>query len=291
MRSTIKMLLFAGALLITLGAEAQGVGPGRAAAEDNAQLRTFVHRISDLHASNLNNPALTASSSVSGTIGINGLILSASMETVTGIRQGCPLLSGASCTSSVAALPYAAKLVFQFFDNGANGTLACTNTNTNPASSTRNVIRGVDQFGNSIEEPIPPMTEAARWETTYAYERVAFIQMQGCTAGGTATGDLLLVAVSTDIAMPLPVVSEASITSICRLDGPIAAGGADVAHNTRCVNAVVGSAATGLPSYVSGLVVDRRANTIDFSAISFPTSQSAVFNTGHDYVIRGRAPR
>lgn len=286
MRNFALGLLLIAAVVCASAAEAQG-GPGSDARGWNANLRTFDHPIRDFHASQLNDASIVGSSSVAGTIGINGVVVSVSMDGVsTGIRQGCPNANGTSCTSSIAALPYPAKLVFQYFDSGSNGTLACTNTSGN-----NNRLYGIDQFGQPRWEKIPALTEAARWETTYAYERIEWFQMQGCTAAGTTTGDLFIVAVSTDVGLPMPIKDENNIVTICRGDGPIAAGGADVAHNSRCVHGTVGTAATGLPTYLSGMVIDGVASTIDFSAVVFPTSQSAVFNTGHDFVVRGRTPR
>lgn len=267
------------ALLLAFASEAQAQLP---AASLDGYARTFPPLIiTDLQAAEVNDPDRTSTSSTATHVaGANGIVAVATIASVTGIAQGCSL-GGSACTSSVAALPYSAKLVISLYDSGADGTLAC-------ASGGR--IYGRSPSGRQIDERIPALTEAARFHTTYAYERVDRFYVQGCSASGTTSGDQLVVAVSTAIATPYPIKSIADLTRICRGDGPASAAGAVVQSQMRCVDVRSGVSA-GLATYRSGITVDANASTVDFSDLVVPPFASAAFNPGADFIVYGRAAR
>lgn len=266
------------ALLLVFASEVQAQTQ---AASLDGYLRAFTLPVTDLQAAGVNDPDRTSTSSTATHVaGANGIVAVATMAGVTGIAQGCAL-GGAACTSSVAALPYSAKLVISLYDSGANGTLAC-------GSGGR--IYGRTPGGRQVEERIPALTEAVRYHTTYAYERVDRFYVQGCSASGTTTGDQLVVAVSTAIATPYPIRSLADLTRICRGDGPLTPAGANVQSQMRCVD-IRSGVASGVQTYRSGITVDANASTVDFSDLVVPPFASAAFNPGADFIVYGRAAR
>lgn len=139
-----------------------------------------------------------------------GVIMVGSMNALNHVTQ----------TSSITALPYPCRVMAYVKDGNNSGVSTCTGTWT---------ICGRDGFGGvnqaSATNPSAIMCESITTDlvegtpvkTARVYETITSFTISGCS-GGSNAADLVQLACSPDIGLPMPITSTNAILSLCAID-------------------------------------------------------------------------
>lgn len=139
----------------------------------------------------LESVSVPGTSTVSTTLGAYGMAVRASLASITNVTW----------TSSIAALPYAARLDVRGYDMRSDSTVACSSV----------IISGIDALGVARVETLTSINEAESL-TEYAYESVSRV-VAVCSGG--STGDALAIRTSDHIALPRKVHYNTDVVAVC----------------------------------------------------------------------------
>jgi hypothetical protein len=137
----------------------------------------------------------TATSSAGCTIGVDGCLVSTTISGVAHIAVG---------SSSIAQLPYAARVRVDLFDSGSNGSIECDSV----------TIKGTDSKNYSgAEETITSLTETGA-NSAKAWSKIASIAAAGCGGGGSS--DVFRVSMGEEeIGVPVFLSAATDVESLC----------------------------------------------------------------------------
>lgn len=139
-----------------------------------------------------------------GVVGTDGYLMSRVLTSITAISE----------TSSIGRMPYPARLNFVLVDGNADDTLGCRIW----------AISGKAIDGDSISERVEraagvanrtAITETVQ-QTSYVYSSVDRITISDCGSLGDSS-DNLVVTVSPQVGIDLPVRVDADMLSICEM--------------------------------------------------------------------------
>lgn len=169
-------------------------------------------------------------------------------------------------STSIAALPYPAKLDVVGIDVGSN------NGNTITCSSV--TIKGFSQYGNPISETLTSLNETAQ-ETTKVFESITGVTAV-CVNGGGATTDFMRISASGEVGLGFDIKSADAIISLCVVN---------TGTSYTCLKPGADDAATVFDNAGSGNRIDLVNDSIELDTLTTNT-----VDDGDAVVIRFRAP-
>jgi hypothetical protein len=142
-------------------------------------------------------PSLTAATDV--TPGVDGVLTATTVN-----NNATPERYGAS---QIFPPPYPCKLDVKVHDDSSGDTLVCASV----------TLKGIDQFGKANNEVLYPSGETTI-ESKKVYARLDSVVGAGCTANAGDDGDVLRVACSAEIGIPMKITNAKSIMSFAIWD-------------------------------------------------------------------------
>lgn len=273
----MKRLLLAALLLLCPNIVFGQTGGGTGTKSVTTELRTARFIIPRIHFPTIGVPSTA--------VGSEGVIMRASLHSG---------LSHVTQTTSIAALPYPAKLDVAIIDQDANGgAMYCPSL----------TLYGYDQFGNAINERFSGTSSISEFprETTNVFEQVTRVDAtcNNGTAGGvtTSANDMLRISVSGEVGLPFRITGPNAVLSVCITDN--SASGATVCYKPGSSDAAgvfdnVGAAHVNsrtLATSGSAGALGTAGNRIDYlhHSIELDGLTTAIANDD-DVIIRLRAP-